>query len=713
MKYPLPLLFALLLIQCSNPWPEKPYTIKDGHERMIAILDSIARFADPEKHANLSEKHAEILRKNLKKLPNDELPAARLRYAEELIRGGNHGQAVLELTTLASASGDSITFANKAVYELLALAYLRISEVNNCVERHKSEACILPPQPAGQFTDMMGVDNALKIYKRLHRAFPNDAQIRWLYNLMLLNRGIVPDSTEQVSVLPPSFFEVPDNAPRFVNKAVALRLNPTGLAGDACMDDFDNDGDLDLFVVRQALDAPCRYFVQENGQFQDRTSDAHLDGLTGGIQTMQADFDNDGDPDVLILRGGGLEGGTHPNSLLRNNGNNSFTDITIEAGLLSFHPTVSADWADYDGDGWLDLYVVNESRDSAHIHPNELFHNNGNGTFTNIAPQIGVNFVGYYSGVVWGDVNNDRRPDLYLTNRSGNNKLLLNRGSDNNGLWQFQNMAPRAGVTGPEYSSVACFFDYNNDGWEDILCLTNNLAVQDSAAGEVMKNMLGAKPPKDAVKLYRNNGNETFTDMHVPAGLHQQFFAQSCSIGDFDNNGWPDIYVGSGADNVRAIMPNRLFRNLDGNRFEEVTMGGAAHLQKCRGMARGDLDNDGDTDIYTVTGGLFEGDLANNACFINETKNEHRWVQLVLKGAQSNREARGARITLTIQTADRKKRTVHATCGGNGTQRRVETGLGKGEKVLKADIQWPHFSNKTTTIDTVPVNSVIFVKEEK
>ena len=110
---------------------------------------------------------------------------------------------------------------------------------------------------------------------------------------------------------------------------------------------------------------------------------------------------------------------------------------------------------------------------------------------------------------------------------------------------------------------------------------------------------------------------------------------------------------------------------------------------------------------------MFEGDLANNACFINETKNEHRWVQLVLKGAQSNREARGARITLTIQTADRKKRTVHATCGSNGTQRRVETGLGKGEKVLKADIQWPHFSNKTTTIDTVPVNSVIFVKEEK
>ncbi len=683
---------------------------------MVAILDSIARFADPETHASLSGKNAELLKKQLKKLPNDELPEARTRYAEELLRAGENGQAVLELASLTRELGDSILPEHKRVFELLALAHFRTGELENCVEAHNGNACILPIGPKGVYDEMIGVENAVKTYRRLLRSFPHDAQIRWMLQLCRWHQGVPSDSLPVAWHIPQEALVAAPDAPTFTNKAAALGLDATGLGGSACVDDFDHDGDLDLFVVRQGLRDQCRYYVQEEkGRFRERTSDAHLQGLLGGHTTVQADYDNDGDADLLILRGGGLIGGAHPNSLLRNNGNNSFTDVTIEAGLLAFKPTAAADWADYDGDGWLDLYVANESPDSSRIYPNELYHNNGNGTFTNIATTTGVDFVGMYKAAVWGDVNNDRRPDLYLALYGGSNKLLMNRGSNNNGQWQFQDIAARAGVLGPKLSKVAGFLDFDNDGWEDIVAVANDLTAQDSAGGAALKRLLGKKNTLDGLKLYRNNGNETFSEQQLAAGLQGQHHAEGLQIGDFDNNGWPDLYLGTGAPSLFAILPNRLFLNQNGKVFTDASMNGAGHLQKTKGIALGDMDNDGDTDVVAITGGVFDGDVANAAYFENRDSSHHHWLQLDLRGSTANRDAKGARVAVTV-IDNGKKRTIRATCStgtnSGGNSRMVEIGIGKAQKVEKLEVFWPHFSGTSTVFDSVSVDSRIFVLQK-
>jgi hypothetical protein len=710
--------FALVFILfagCENPWRNKPYTIKDGHERMVAILDSIARFADPETHANLSGKNAELLKKQLKKLPNDELTEARTRYAEELLRAGENGQAVLELASLTRELGDSILPDHKRVFELLALAHFRTGELENCVEAHNDAACTLPIGPKGTYTDMIGIENAIKTYRRLLRSFPHDAQNRWMLQLCQWHKGLPSDSLPAAWHVPTKTLEPAPDAPTFTNRAAALGIAATGLGGSICLDDFDHDGDLDVFMVRQGLRDQCRYFVQEQGRFLERTSDARLEGLVGGHTIVQADYDNDGDADILIVRGGGLVGGAHPNSLLRNNGNNTFTDVTIEAGLLSFKPSAAADWADYDGDGWLDLYVANESPDSSRVHPNELYHNNGNGTFTNVATTAGVDFVGMYKAAIWGDANNDRRPDLYLVFYGGSNKLLMNRGSNNNGQWQFQDIAARAGVLGPKHCTVAGFADMDNDGWDDILALSNDLTAQDSAGGEAMKVILGQKTAQNGLKLYHNNGNETFTEQTLANGAQRQYFAQSLQIGDFDNNGWPDIFIGTGAPSLFALLPNVLLLNQNGKTFTDASMNGAGHLQKTKGIALGDMDNDGDTDILATTGGLYDGDVANVAYFENRDSSHHHWLQLDLRGSVANRDAKGARVAVTV-LENGKKRTIRANCStgtnSGGNSRRVGIGLGKAQKIEKLEIFWPHFSGASTVVDSVVVDSRVFVLQK-
>ena len=291
----------------------------------------------------------------------------------------------------------------------------------------------------------------------------------------------------------------------------------------------------------------------------------------------------------------------------------------------------------------------------------------------------------------------------------------MNRGSNNNGLWQFQDISVRAGVLGPKYSAISCFFDFNNDGLDDLISIANDASVQDSAAGEMYKDLLGLPVPNDAVKLYQNNGNETFSDVHRTAGLHHTLFAQGYNIGDFDNDGWIDFYVGTGTPDMRARMPNRMFRNTGGTAFEEITMCGTGHLNKGHGIATGDLDNDGDTDIYAVMGGIYEGDIANNAYFQNSGNNNH-WLQLILKGTASNREARGAKIAVTVLTAEGKKRTIRATCGTGcsygGGSRRIEIGLGNAQKILKTVIYWPHFSKKTTELDTLEMDRLVYIEEQ-
>ncbi len=687
-----------------------------GHTRMIAILDSIAEHASPDDCYNLNPKKAEWIEQQMPTLPPQQQVFALFKHAEQLLYAGKTENATTELSEVIQRIHDKMTPDTKVVYEFLALSYLRLGEVQNCVENNTSESCIVPIQPGGYYTLKSGPEQAIKIYQRILKEFPNDMQSRWLLNIAYMNLGKWPAEVPKEWLIPTTLFQERGNL-HFRNIAPQLGLGVRGISGGVCIDDFDNDGDLDLFMTSYGMRDQCQYFRNNgDGTFSERTHEANLTGIVSGLNTIQADYDNDGDRDILILRGGWLEGGTHPNSLLRNNGDGTFTDVTIDAGLLSFHPTQAADWADFDGDGWLDLYIANETRlgNASTKHPNELYHNNKNGTFTNVAPQTGLNLIGFFKAAVWGDINNDQRPDLYLSDIAGLNRLLVNRGGPSAENWIFQDIAAKAGVQYPLLSFPTMIFDYDNDGWDDILVTGYNFDANQQAAGDMLLEMMGKPPEGDWLRLYHNNRNETFTDVSREAGLHKLTYAMGCNFGDLDNDGWLDFYLGTGKPDLRALVPNRMFRNVEGTRFEEITMNGFAHIQKGHGVAFGDLDNDGDEDIYEVMGGAYEGDFASNVLFENSGTDNH-WVQFFLVGKTCNRDARGARVVVHVRQKNGQPRSIYATCGTGGSfgasSMRVEMGLGQAAAIDSVEVRWPKAGLPTAVFTNVPMDQFVQLEE--
>jgi hypothetical protein len=200
----------------------------------------------------------------------------------------------------------------------------------------------------------------------------------------------------------------------------------------------------------------------KDGTFKTETTSSGLVGITGGLNMIHADYNNDGFKDIVVLRGGWWgKNAKFPFSLLKNNGNNTFEDVTIELGLYSPAPTQTASWGDFNNDGWLDLFVAHEN------YPCQLFINN-KGKFKEVSSQYGLNITAFVKGCVWGDINNDGFPDLYLSILAAPNKLWLNKSGTTAGERIFEDISKAAGVEEPIYSFPTWFFDFDNDGFQDI-----------------------------------------------------------------------------------------------------------------------------------------------------------------------------------------------------------------------------------------------------
>jgi hypothetical protein len=460
------------------------------------------------------------------------------------------------------------------------------------------------------------------------------------------------------------------------------------------MEDFDRDGFLDIMTSIWSATGQLRYFHNNgDGTFTDRTAAAGLIGEVGGLNMIQADYNNDGWVDVLIIRGAWLGKFGHiPESLLRNNGDGTFTDVTEAAGLVGFHPGQAAVWFDYDGDGRLDLFLGYESTpEQNEVHPCELFHNNGDGTFTECAAASGVAVVGFVKAVISGDYNNDGRPDLYISRRDGPNLLFRNDGPAGTGkpsAWKFTDVAQAAGVTEPFQSFSCWFFDYDNDGQLDLM--VTGYGIQD--VGDIAADYLGLPHAGERARLYRNRGDGTFADVTKEAGLFKVLHTMGCNFGDLDNDGWLDFYVGTGDPDYTTLIPNRMFRNDGRGHFQDVTTsGGFGQLQKGHAIAFGDIDNDGDQDIYSVVGGALDGDNYHNQLFANPGHGNH-WLKLQLEGVTSNRDALGARIKVVLQTPA-GERTLYRTVSSGGSfgasSFRQEIGLGDATAIARVEIFWP------------------------
>ena len=655
-------------------------------------LRAIAAATDPQTNMFQNGDRAKALEARWAKEGEAAGPGVLMGMAKELLNAGRTADAIQRLDELegftrrhgvATGSGPWVELRVQQ-----AIAQLRRAEEENCNDMHNPQSCLFPIEGAGVHGRRRGSEAAMTYLLDVLKHDPDHLQARWLLNVAAMTLGLWPDEVPERFRLGPELFKSEYDIKRFPDIAANLGLDVDDHAGGSITDDFDGDGDYDIMASAMGPTSALRYFVNDgDGTFTERTKEAGLEGENGALNIIQADYDNDARIDVLMLRGGWMQrAGRLPLSLLRNEGGGRFTDVTEAAGLLRFHPTQTAVWFDYDGDGWLDLYVGNESGQDD-PHPNELFHSNRDGTFTEVAEQSGVAAVGYVKGVASGDYDNDGRPDLYLSVRGAANILYHNDGPASGG-WRFTDVAAKAGVTEPIFSFPTWFFDYDNDGWDDIFVSGYRIRH----AGDIAADVLGLPTDAERLRLFRNNGDGTFADVTRAARLDHVIQSMGSNYGDLDNDGWLDVYLGTGDPELGTLIPDRVFRNADGRLFQDVTTsGGFGHLQKGHGVSFADLDSDGDQDVYHVVGGAFEADRFRNALFENPGHGNH-FLTLQLEGVKANRSAIGARLHVVVRMPA-GERSLHRTVRSGGSfgcsPLRQEIGLGDATAIVRVEIRWP------------------------
>lgn len=590
-------------------------------------------------------------------------------------------------------------FSGSQIEKQLGIAELRRGERENCADRHNASSCILPIRREAQHTLTSGSENATKHFRTHLERNPHDLEIRWLLNIAYMTLGKYPSEVPKEYLVPPSTFESKEDIGRFEEVASSLGLDRFNMAGGVIMDDFNNDGFLDL--VTSSLDPcmPLNYFRSEgDGKFREQSAEAGLANQIGGLNLVQADYNNDGWLDILVLRGAWEP--AMRNSLLKNNGNGTFTDVTREAGLaIPATSTQTAAWLDYDIDGKIDLFVGNE------FAPGQLFRNKGNGSFEDVAAAAGVNRSAFTKGVVAGDYDNDGYPDLYVSNLGEENFLYRN-----NGNGTFMNVAPQLRVEKPIWSFPAWFFDYDNDGALDLFVSGYSYSLVDVAS-----SYLGLPAQTETQKIYRNTGKGAFQDVTEEVGLARVFMPMGANFGDVDNDGFIDFYLGTGGPSYGALVPNVMFRNHQGKYFVDITSSsGTGHLQKGHGIAFGDINNDGDEDIFLEVGGGVPGDKYYNALFKNPGHPKNRWIALRLVGVKTNRAAIGARIKLTLQADGERPRTIcrSVTSGGSfgASPLQQNIGLGPATRIQSLEVWWPASGTRQTFHD-LDTNQFLEIRE--
>ena len=658
------------IIANANP-PEMYYTV--GHDARVArIYEQLAVATDVSAQLSLH-----------------------MKLAYEFLKEGHTEKAIKKFKEVRRAfERPDIRASAKSVYQLgqlLAASYLRLGEQQNCLDQHGPDSCLMPIKGGGVHTKPEGSRKAIHELESLLTVNANDLGMRWLLNLAYMTVGEHPDGVPKQWLISKSTFKSDYDLKRFPNIAKDVGLDVLGLSGGVVLEDFNLDGDLDLMMSSWGLKDQMQYFVNNgDGSFSNKTKEAGLLGETGGLNLRQADYNNDGYADVFVLRGAWLrQAGRHPNSLLRNNGDGTFSDVTEEAGLLSFHPTQAAAWGDYNLDGLVDLFIGNESATSS-PHPCELYRNSGDGTFSNVAGAAGVANVGFVKAVAWGDYDNDGRPDLYLSRLMESNVLYRNAGP-RDGTWAFEDVSAASGADKHRPSFSTWFFDFDNDGWEDIFVASFPGFLADSL-GQIAADYMGSPRIALAPAMFRNQRDGTFVNVTDELRLNRMMLVMGANYGDLDNDGYLDLYLGTGEPYMTTLVPNRLYRNAAGRIFQNVTTsGGFGHLQKGHGIAFGDIDNDGDQDVYAVMGGAYAGDVAYNALYLNPG-NGNRWVTLQLEGVQANRLAIGARIRVVVESAS-GQRSAYVTVGSGGSfgssSVQQEIGLGDAQSIARIEIEWP------------------------
>lgn len=701
-----------------------------GHARMLALLEEIRRDSLVN-NRYLGTAVLDDVRSKLEKLPPESTePRDPRRFpllvslgSEELRMGHVDASiaAYQRAVTLLDVIPDriSVSMAAEACFGL-GTAWMRKGENENCCARNDKDSCILPIQGGGLHTAVEGSTNAIRWFTRALDFASNGSAMqvkaRWLLNVAFMTLGRWPDDVPERWRVDPKVFASDEPFPRFVDRAPDVGLSHVDLAGGIVAEDFDGDGFIELVVSSSDTGGQLRYYDNDgSGKFVERTTEANLTGLWGGLNLTSADYDNDGDVDVLVLRGAWWQKeGCHPQSLLRNDlhdGKAVFTDVSFEAGLgASRFPTQTAAWADYDNDGDLDLYIGNEC-DPTNSPPCELFQNDGHGKFVDVAAKAGVTNDRYTKAVAWGDYDGDRFPDLYVSNMAGPNRLY-----HNNKDGTFTDVAVSAGVTLPISSFPCWFWDYDNDGALDIwVGGFGGPGVMPNVA-DVAASYLGLPHQGETMKLYKGDGRGGFREVGASMKLTRYTLPMGSNFGDLDNDGFSDFYLGTGYPFYEGLIPNVMYRNQRGKGFADVTTaGGFGELQKGHGITFVDIDDDGDQDVIERVGGAYPGDGYRVVLFENPgfDRDAAHWLKVRLVGETSNRFGLGARLRLDI-VENGEQRSIHKLVNTGGSfganPWRQELGLGRATKVERLEVTWPT-SNTRQVLENVAADQAIEIRE--
>ena len=515
------------------------------------------------------------------------------------------------------------------------------------------------------------------------------------------------------------------------NDETPARNAPETMPGGVAVFDYNGDGRPDIFFTNGANIATLKkddpkyrnhlFRNDGNGIFTDVTDAAGLAGTGYDMGVAVGDYDNDGHPDLFVA-------GLHHSTLYHNNGDGTFTDVTVKSGLDAAlnHPdpqygplwAITAVWVDVNNDGLLDLFVVNymqweysakplcaEGNVADYCHPryykgqpNQLFLNNGDGTFRDASKEWGIrDHVGKGMGVGMADYDLDGRPDLFVTNDASYNSLFHNLGN------KFEEVAFEAGVALPEDGNFISgmgldFRDYNNDGYPDIVFVAL---------------------PNQTYPIFMNTGKGDFKEVTSPSGMREQSLPMSgfgAALYDFDNDGWKDLFVSGGHVESRS-MPgqpadhyNVVFRNLgpSGKWQALIEPAGldASPKGRHRGCAFGDLNGNGRIDaVVTALGRDAE-------IWMNNSPNSNHWLEIALQGTKSNRDGIGARIKVVSKTVGAQYNHMTTSVGyASSSDGPVHFGMGADSKADLIEIHWP--SGIVQTLENIPADQILKVVEPK
>jgi len=481
----------------------------------------------------------------------------------------------------------------------------------------------------------------------------------------------------------------------FENIAAKIGLDKICAGRGTAIFDYNNDGLLDIVVT--AAHAGCTLYRNNgDGTFTDVTVGSGLDECVNGFVIIAGDYDNDGFPDLFVTRLGFYYGDC---ALYHNNGDGTFTNVTEQAGVSSWGATYTAQWVDYDCDGYLDLFIgYNLGGMFDRRIQNRLFHNNGDGTFTDVTKESGLDTMFTTIGSSWGDYNNDGYPDLFLSSGLGRPQLFRN-----NGNGTFTDVSQQAGLTDHLVATTCCFADYNNDGWLDIVQYTW------SDHEDAVQTMKTGHGPEDGSPLviWHNNGDGTFTPKTREIGLDGCWGTMSGNFGDVNNDGYIDLLLGNGSPRMERLEPFILMENDRGSFRNTTFSAGLPFSGKSHGVNCADLFGDGRMSIVIAAGGGYPGDLLQTAVHCPKML-PGNYLNVRLKGVKSNRDGNGARITLFAGGGKQIREVTNGSSFGC-LPAEQHFGLGTSTQVDAIEIRWP--SGLVQRIDNPPVNDTIRVVE--